>query len=816
MKTIDLTGNWKFRLGDFDTEQIDIPKKRLSLQKWMKAVVPGTVHTDLLALKKIPDPFYRTNELDVQWIELVPWIYKRTFTVDSEFLLADKVELVADGLDTFAAIKINDAFVVETDNMFLEHRLDIKDHLEVGENTIEIAFDSPTNRARALEKEYGVLEAAFETCRVYVRKAQYSFGWDWGPRFATSGVWRPIRIESRNVARVESAFTKVVSIEDGKAIVDVRVELEKFRDVQVDVRIQIGHEEQYYEGLWNGKESGFSELFEISNPKLWWPNGFGEQPLYVLRVLLSLDGEEQDFYQTHFGIRKVNLIQESDAEGRSFIFEINGEKIFCKGADWIPSDNFVPRIGEEKYRRLLTMAKEANMNILRVWGGGIYEEDTFYNLCDELGIMVWQDFMYACAYYPNQDWFLAKAKQEAEKIVKRLRQHPSIVIWCGNNECEWAWADNKHRPIDEMPGAMIFRDIIAQACESLDGTRPYWRTTPFGEGYPNDETNGNHHQWKVWSQWTDFTFYQQIKARFVSEFGFQSPPAKETLGKVTLPSDRYLQSKVMEHHNKQTEAPERLYRFLSGHFKVTDDYDDLIYKLQLVQGEALKLAVEHWRRRKFWTAGSIYWQLNDCWPVFSWSSIDYDLRPKASYFYTKRFYGPVLLSLVENGDTVECWITNDTLKDISGVLIVQSENLNGIAVKKFKTGVSVQANVSDCVLIIPKKELKIKEPTRQYVYAYFKDEKGTFSENALFFERFKHVEFSKPRLRWKMIPITRRECILEIETDRFVKSLCIEIPGKDAFLSDNFFDLHPSFTKLISIRSKKRLSSKNIRIRTLV
>lgn len=815
MKSIDLTGRWQFKANDAPQDQAHLPKRYRSLQKWMKATVPGTVHTDLLALKKIPDPYYRMNELDLQWIDLVSWIYRREFSVDSEFLSADKVELVAEGLDTYVNIKINGTAVAETDNMFVTHRIDAKDMLLVGENVIEILFDSPTLRARALEEQYGKHLAAFDSRRVYVRKAQYSFGWDWGPRFPTSGVWLPIRLEARSVARVESAYAKVISLDGEKAVISVAVELEKYQNEKLEVRIQIGFGDEQCQRTWSGYAASISQEFEIPHPRLWWPNGYGAQPLYSLTVSVLLGAKEIDTHRSQFGIRQLRLLQEPDAEGKSFIFEINGERIFCKGADWIPADNFIPRIGEKKYRRLLTMANEANMNMLRVWGGGIYEQDIFYDLCDEFGIMVWQDFMYACATYPGEEWFVRKAIDEAESVVKRLRQHPSIAVWCGNNECEWGWHDSTQRHIDEMPGAAIFRDKLAEVCGRLDGTRPYWRTTPFGEGHPNDERNGNQHHWKVWAFWEDFREYQQSKPRFVTEFGFESPPKKETLMGVTLPSDRHIQSKVLEHHNKQVRATERLYAFLSGHFKVTGDYEDVIYKMQLVQAEALKCGVEHWRRRKFWTAGTLYWQLDDCWPVFSWSSIDYDLRPKASYYYTKRFYAPILVSLVENGDVVECWISNDTLSDVDGVFSVQSENLDGRILRKTTSKISVPKNSSMCVLKRTRGELKISDTLAQFLYARFVLGKEVLSENTLFFEEFKHITFPRQRLRWRLRRVLPSEYILEINADKFAKSVCIEVSRNEVWLSDNYFDLHPSHMRVIRIRCEKKVTTKQIRVRVL-
>lgn len=698
MKKIDLNGVWRFKAVASKT---NLPPDHADVQEWMAASVPGTVHTDLMAAGRIPDPFVRMNELDVQWIDSRRWLYRREFEVERALLEEDAVYLVAEGLDTFVRVKLNRRIVGQTADMFVEHRFEVKRFLKVGKNVLEVLIDSPVIRSQKLQQKHGALEVALEPHRVYVRKAQYSFGWDWGPKLTTSGIWRDIYLEAVSGCRIVSVFARSEKIMRHKAVVRVTVELERRTKSPVDVRIEIQGEgfEHWQSFAMRGETK--SLVINVPKPRLWWPNGYGDQPLYQLRVIASVDGVECDEGVTSFGVRTVRLLQEKDEEGRSFIIEVNGVKIYCKGADWIPCDNFIPRIRPSTYERLLALARDAHMNMIRVWGGGIYEQDVFYELCDRLGLMVWQDFMFVCGEYPEQPWFLRLVKDEAAKAITRLRNHPSITIWCGNNECEWIFCtENPDKTADDMTGAPIFRDLLPSLCRSLDGTRPYWRSSPFGIVFPNAESSGNHHQWAVWGLWKDYEEYENDNARFVTEFGFQAPAHLRTFESVTVPSDRTAQSKVFEHHNKLTEGTERLFRFQAAHYTVGTELDDFIYKGQLVQAEALKTAVEHWRRRKFKTAGSLFWQLNDCWPVSSWAVIDSALRPKAAYYYAKKFFAPILVSLKKRQDGLEVWVTNDLLSPVVGELEVSLRSFDGAVAWSKRSHAIIARNASRAVIRI--------------------------------------------------------------------------------------------------------------------
>ncbi|MGH7452515.1 MAG: beta-mannosidase, partial [bacterium] len=709
--------------------------------------MPGTIHTDLLAVRKIPDPFYRDNEWQVQWVSEIGWRYQRKFEVPVELLAQDNIDLAADGLDTFATIFINGRRVGETGNMFIPHRFEVESLLRAGENEIEICFDSPMQRTQELEARYGKLPVALESHRVYARKAQYSFSWDWGPKLATSGIWRSIRLEGYRHLRINHLFAEV-KLDTGlqRASVAARISVEKFSHVEAEFLAEISGPHFHASMQIRSSENNVTSDFAIEQPQLWWPNGYGAQPLYVLKVTASVNGEIVDAHTTRFGIRQLELRRENDAGGESFIFCLNKVPIFCKGANWIPADSFVPRISDEKYRALLTMARDAHINMLRVWGGGIYEQKIFYDLCDELGILVWQDFMFACGGYPEYPEFIDNVRHEVTTIVMQLRNHPCIVLWCGNNENEWLWHAETRRPYHEMPGVVLFEKVIPEICTTLDPTRPYWQSSPFGGEDPNLEHEGDRHQWNIWSNWIDPAAVSNDRGRFISEFGFQAPAVLSTWKKFLAREDLWPQSPVFEHHNKQVEGSERLYRFLAGQVKMPHDFDDFIYKAQIVQAEALKTMVEHWRREKFHTAGSLFWQLNDCWPVSSWAVIDSELQPKAAYWYSRRFFAPLLVSFKPAGKSVEIWATNDTLSTLEAELVFEVLSFSGEVGLARHERVLIPANTSLRLATPVGDELLQINPCRQYVRARLQNDGQRLTENRYFFTRYKHLEFETPRL----------------------------------------------------------------------
>lgn len=817
-KIIDLNGEWEFKVCSESFIPDELKRK---LFNWQVAFVPGVVHLDLLRSGLIPDPFFETNENLVQWVDKVDWVYRKRFIVDFDFSDFHSVKLTFEGLDTVGTVKLNGLEIGSFENMFISYSFDVKGNLNQGENEVEVVFKAPTFVAKELENKYGKLLVELASHRVYLRKAQYSFGWDWGPILTTSGIWKPVYIEFLKFARIKNVWFKTVSISSSKADIFTEIEIEKFTDDDIDLVLTVLSEgEKIYERKFvqKGGDKVRGHKFEIYEPRLWFPSGYGEQALYNAVVEIFKGGELIDRVEKKFGIRTVRLIQEKDEDGESFIFEVNGEKIFCKGANWIPADSFLPRVRKDDYDKLLEMAKEANLNMLRVWGGGIYEDDYFYEKCDELGIMIWQDFMFACASYPEFQEFIENVKNEAIQVVKRLRNHPSIVIWCGNNENEWIWVDKTGKSPDEMPGASIFNEILPSVCDSYDGTRPYWRSSPWGKNYPNSETDGNHHQWKVWSGWLDYKNYEFVKARFITEFGFQSPPHVKTLNEVIKPENRDFNSPSIHHRNKQVEGIERLFRFLIAHHKVVSDFEELIYRMQLNQAEAIKFAVENWRVRKFKTSGTIFWQWNDPWPVISWSAIDYKRRPKALYFFAKKFFSPVLLVIKKVEDRAQIFIVNDLLNPISCGVIIKTMTTRG-EVKFFsKFNASVRGNDVALALDVPLSELKVEDFKTDYIYAKLEVDGSVIAENSLYLTEPKFLKLKNPGLRYKLIKSDEETLTLRITSSGLAKSVFINFEnGDDIWLSDNFFDVHPSATVEIKVKSNKSVAEllRSLRIKYL-
>jgi beta-mannosidase len=809
---VDLSGTWKFRAIDAYRK---LPPARRRALRWMRASIPGTVHTDLLASKLIPDPHKGMAEHEAQWVENQQWIYRKTFNIPGQLLKERCVELVAGGLDTYAEIRCNGKRIGTTENMFVEHRLPIKRYLKAGKNTLEILFDSPVERSQKLEQRHGVLRVALKPHRVYVRKAQYSFGWDWGPKLTSSGIWRGIRLEAWSTARLDAPVIRTQSISALDAMLEIAASVVRADRSPLTLHLFVGGQSWQVEREVTVRGASVRLHVLVPSPHLWWPNGQGEQPLYSgVFTLIDADGEVVDEQQVQFGIRTVRLLQAHDPDGESFIIEVNGRKIFCKGADWIPCDSFLPRVTPETYARLLEMARSAHMNMIRVWGGGVYEDDEFYRQCDRLGLMVWQDFMFACGEYPQEKWFLGLVREEATKVVRRLRNHPSIALWCGNNECEWSFCtENPAKTPDDMCGAPIFRTVLADVVRREDGTRPYWRSSPFGKGFPNDEWSGNHHQWQVWSEWKDYPEYERDMARFVSEFGFQAPAALRTWQEALSPAECSLSHPAVEHHNKQIEGQERLMRFVTAHYPLPTTFAEWIRSCQLVQAEALRCAVEHWRRRKFHTAGALFWQLNDCWPVTSWSVIDSGLRPKAAYFFARRFFAPELLSFKKNGKGVEVWLTNDTPVPIRGTLTVQFRNVVGTVHPLIKEHIQIPANASRLVSVLAVSCLTLLQKQTHYLYGRL-DIGGAFvAENRLFFAEPKHLELQEPGLRVRVSTEPDGTYCARVTARRFAKAVTLEVSGEDADFEDNYFDCDAGDVRSVRFRSTLPLGTVRKRIR---
>ncbi len=635
---LDLNTRWTLFLH----KKREVPANVSFPARGIPAQVPGTVHTDLQAVGLIPDPFYDRNEQAVQWVAHNDWRYETVFDLPEEWLKKDNLFLVFEGLDTVADIYLNGKLLGNAANMFRTFRYEVRRFVRARDNVLQVVFIAPDIAAQQRTVALRQMPSAIFPQRVFLRKAQYSFGWDWGPSLPTMGIWRPVYLRAQSVG-IEHLFFDVLALTPQEAELQIACDFWGALSGTEQVEYELVHGQQIFSGRLERQGRQAVARIRVDRPQLWWPNGQGTPTLHTLTLRLKDSaGHLLDERTKKVGMRTVELVTcENGAD--TFHFKINGRKVFVKGANWIPSDSFLPRVGQETYRRLLTLARDAHMNMIRVWGGGIYEDDDFYALCDELGLMVWQDFMFACAAYPQDEPFLSEVRTEVEENVARLRHHPSVVLWCGNNENEWIWTREANAPLKEMPGYRLYHREFPAWLKRLDPFRPYWPGTPWGEeSDPNGTTKGNRHVWEIWSWWQDYETVRHDQSLFVTEFGFQAPADAFTWQKYLSAENLLVQGEVFEAHNKQVEGPERLFRFLSAHLPVRTDFAAFVYLTQLNQAFALQTCLEHWRDNGR-TNGAIIWQLNDCWHVSSWSLIDYEGRPKLSYYQVRSSFAPLLL-----------------------------------------------------------------------------------------------------------------------------------------------------------------------------
>ena len=656
----DLDGGWKFHeAGKSD---------------WHPANVPGCVHTDLLDNKLIEDPFYRDNEKRQQWIGKTDWEYQTTFNVSSQTIKRQNVEIVFYGLDTYANVLLNDQAVLDADNMFRTWRVDVKKYLKPGQNTLRIKFRSPINEIlplmAKLSYELPAVNDQGEKTSPYTRKAPYQYGWDWGPRFVTSGIWKPVELVAWDNARMDDLQIKQKDLTKEKAELSAVAEIVASAPITATIEVKDVTDKNLVATKEVKLAPGVNKVdlaFSIANPHLWYPVGYGDQALYKFEASLKVGGKTIDDQTRRTGLRTLELRQKPDEHGISFEFIINGIPVFGHGANWIPADSFPTRITRDKYKRLLTSLRDANMNMVRVWGGGIYEDDYFYDLADELGILVWQDFMFACSMYPGDKMFLDNVRHEVIDNVKRVRNHPSIVIWVGNNEIETAWQHwggwkDKNPSFVWEDYQKLFLRLLPETLEEYDPSRPYWQSSPSAnfQADPEFQGIGDTHYWQVWHAEKPFSEYEKQYPRFMSEYGFQSFPELETVKYYTTESDRNsIETPIMLAHQRHPRGNQLIRTYMLREYNQPKDFESFLYVSQVLQAEGIKLGAEHLRRIMPQNMGSLYWQADDCWPVASWSSMDYFGRWKALMYYTRRFYAPTLVSMHVDGEVMSVYVTSD-------------------------------------------------------------------------------------------------------------------------------------------------------------
>jgi beta-mannosidase len=795
MKQLTLNGVWKLK-SNVDSE-------------WLDASVPGSVFNDLLQAEKIEDPFYRDNEEHAKDIMLHDYSYTREFHVDNELLSCDELFLVCEGLDTLCEIYINSGHVAATNNMHRTYEFDVRPFLIEGDNTITIVFRSSLKYIEDKQKEIQLWGPDHTIAGFpHIRKAHYMFGWDWGPQIPDAGIWRDLYIKGYNGSRLKDVYiTQTHQL--GTVDLDIRVDQQKWTKEpnQIEVKMTSPDGKVQIASLTSSKESEHIQM-HIESAQLWWPNGYGTQPLYHVEVYVKKEGIVLDQKWMNIGLRTITIKREKDQWGESFEFEINGTSIFAKGANYIPEDNVIIRSNPERTETLIRDCVDANFNCIRVWGGGFYPNDEFFDLCDRYGLMVWQDFMFACGVYEMNEEFTENIKLEAIDNIRRIRHHASLGLWCGNNEMEEAWVHWDFPKTEKLRDDYLlqFEKVLSSIAEEYDPNTFYWPASPSsGGGFdsPNDENRGDVHYWQVWHGLKPFTEYRKFYFRFCSEFGFQSFPGLKTIESFTLPEDRNIFSYVMERHQKNDGANGKILYYLSQNFKYPKDFSSLIYASQILQAEAMKYGVEHWRRHMDRCMGSIYWQLNDCWPVASWSSIDYYGRWKALHYFAKRFYAPVLLSACENGKSVDLYVSNDRLEPVKGTITWKlRDDYEGI-IQQGSQEVSVNANSAQNCIQLNFDQIILSKEKMRTAYLEYRLTAGSecLSDGVLLFVPVKHFELKQPNLLFFAKEVSSHFEI-NLHSEHLTKYVEIELKHTDCKFSDNYFDLCPGEEKTIIVKKQ--------------
>ena len=810
-----LNHGWQFRQISAGAQDIE--------SGWLPATVPGDVHLDLLANKKIPDPFFRDNESKLQWIEKESWEYRLNFDAAPGLLARTNVELVFDGLDAAAQVYVNGALMLNADNMFRVWRVPVKSHLHAGKNLLRVVFPSPIKAAEeAAASDLFRLKSKTED-KTYIRKAAYEYGWDWGPRFVTSGIWKPVRLEAWNKVRIADFAIHQRDVSKDVAHLDAEVEVEAASAGLARVSVQYSDA---------GKPVTLSKTasvhagrnvidlpIEIRQPKLWYPAGYGEQPLYEFRAQVGAGGQTVEERRAKAGLRSVVLRRQPDKWGRSFEFVVNGIPVFANGADVIPFDSFPNRVTTADYRRILESARDANMNMIRHWGGGYYERDEFYAICDELGIMVWQDFMFGNDWQPGTYAFKLNIEAEAEDQVRRLRNHPSIVLWCGNNETEGAveWGPRHSLPPDVK--LLIWQDyltefsgILPRVVARLNPETPYWPSSPSAdyEALSEHYQSGDHHDWSVWHGRVPFTEYEKHHWRFVSEYGFQSFPEWRTVESFTQPEDRTgIFTAVMLAHQKNNEGNSLIQDYTNKDYPAPKDFPSFLYVSQVVQAEGIKIGAEHFRRSRPETMGSLFWQLNDCWPVASWSSIDYYGRWKALQYYARRFYAPILVSPHVEDGSLKVYIVSDKTKAAPATLRTRLMDFDGKVLLEETHAVEVAPLASKVYLDWPLKKLTdagAADTSRVFVVADLIAGGAEVTRNLVYLAPVKAIHLKPAVLKVETTGASGSYKI-RVTSPVLARSVYLSFGNLDVKLSDNYFNLLPGETMEITATSKASLDA---------
>ena len=824
--------------------------KKKQEEKWYKATVPGTVHTDLFANKLIPDPFYGNNEKQLQWIENEDWEYRTTFKLSKKELLQSHIELQFDGLDTYAKVYLNDSLILFADNMFRSWNVDVKKYIHEGENKLNILFESAVKKGKEVAKKLPYTLPGDE--KVFTRKAQYQYGWDWGPRFVTCGIWKDVKLVLWNDAKILNIQSVQRSLTDSLAELEFVCEIKSDVDANAYldiINVGIGLDGQITNKIALKKGvSRYAFSYIIKNPQRWWCNGLGFATIYNFEIDLTYNSKSLDEKKVAIGLRTIELIQDKDSIGSSFYFKLNGVPVFMKGANYIPSDNFLPRITNDDYEKVVKNAVHANMNMLRVWGGGVYADDEFYDQCDRNGILVWQDLMFACAMYPGDDHFTENVKEEVTQQVGRLRNHPCIALWCGNNEVDegwknWDWQKQYH--YSEKDSAKIWSDytnlfhkVIPDIITKEAGGVIYYPSSPsIGWGHKESLQQGDSHYWGVWWGNEPFEMYEKKAGRFVSEYGFQGMPDLNTMyqmgafkerkkGDILYEDEYYsddyshkLDSIGFKSHQKSSVGYQTIKTYMARDYKVPETIENFSYVSQLLQAEGMQIAIEAHRRAKPYCMGTLYWQLNDCWPVTSWSTIDYYNNWKASHYQVKRSYKDVIISIKENKDSCDVYIVSDLRQKEKAELHIELDDFFGNILWSHILLVVIDSNSSKIYYHFDRSLLRGYDEKSILLKCSLKQSDNYTSDASSihYFVKPKDLQLIKPQFNIAEDICEQVQCFT-LSSDVLMKDVCVSIEGETINLSDNYFDLLPGEGKIIYLPRHVRVKHlvKKVKIKSLI
>ncbi|WP_434689226.1 beta-mannosidase [Hungatella sp. SB206] len=773
-------------------------------KEWHKGTVPGTVLTDMMDGGLIEDPYWRTNEYETRELSRRDYRYEREFEVPESFFREEEQCLVFEGLDTIADIYLNDELLLAVNDMHRTWRIDVKGKLKAV-NRLAVAFHSPTAFIEKADREGDIFYASTGCMKGNgaLRKAHYMFGWDWGPQLPDAGIFRNVYLSGFSTARLDDVRIRQ---EHGAGGVKLSVEssVRKLSESDTAGSGTLACKITAPDGtvISVEKELCINDTIEalIEAPQLWWPNGYGAQPLYAVRVELRTSDSILDVWERTIGLRTVTVCTDADEWGNQFAFVVNGQKIFAMGANYIPEDNLLGHLSEERSERLIRDCARANFNCIRIWGGGYYPEDYVYDACDRYGILVWQDLMFACNVYNLNDEFEANILAETADNVKRIRHHACLGLWCGNNEMEWGWRDwgrlEGHRPKYKVDYTKIFEMLLPRLVKQVDGQTYYWLSSPSSGGSfddPNDFNRGDNHYWEVWHSNKPFTEYRDFYFRFCSEFGFQSFPGKKTLDSFSLPEDQNIFSEVMESHQKNGLANTKIFSYISGYYKYPKDMESIAYISQILQLKAIQYGVEHWRRNWGRCMGSIYWQLNDCWPVASWASIDYYGRWKALHYGAKRFYARFMATACEKEELsteIDYYIHNESFEERKAVLRVRLIDRDFHTLYETETEITAAAFEVKNVLPMDFAPFLAEAGMKKRAVAEYSliEDGCAVSRGTTLFVKPKYFDFKTPEYR---ISVTEKADVfcIHADADTYVSYAELSLDGYDVVLEDNFFDI---------------------------